>query len=192
MFLSSAPSALLTLLHPYANTTIFTVLSWFRLNYAEVASLSLRICVKTIVFLYVSSRISSCNSRTPAGREQSLERSCSAADGKYMPPACTRGGPVMVGCVSGCVCACVKEGCREPRTRCRGEAGWQLACGTTQSGFDRRSNLGGCQKKFSFELGANNCPWLHESSCAWYTLYKSVKKGDCIEEIAKFIFSFFS
>lgn len=129
MFLSSASSALLTLVHPYANTTIFTVLSWFGLNYHEVASLSLRIYLKTIVFLYVSSGISSCNSRTPVGREHSLERSCSVADGKYLPPACTCRGLVMeCVCLGGRgVCACVKEGCRDPRSRCRGEAGWQQA-----------------------------------------------------------------
>lgn len=162
MFLSSAPSALLSQLHPYANTAIFTVLSWCRLNYTEVASLSLRICVKTIGFLYVSSGISSCNSRTPGSTGWR-----GAAHSRWRVPAPslntqgTSDGGVYVWV---CVCVCVKEGCREPRSRCRGEAGCQLACQTTQNGFDRRINLGGHHKKFHFEWkeiiapGCMSCP----------------------------------
>lgn len=84
----------------YANTAIFTVLSWFRLNYAEIASLSLRICVKTIVFLYVSSGISSSNSRTPA-RQRAGSTAWAGTilrlRARTCHPSCTCRGPVTLG-----------------------------------------------------------------------------------------------
>lgn len=175
VFLSSVASALLILLHSYANIKMFTVLIWFRLNYIKVPSVSLRFSVETIVSLHVCSGIDSCNSRTPAG--QGSQPGEELLHGWWRVPAPslhTRGDHD--GGVGVWVGVCGKEGCGELRSRCRGGAGWQPTCQTTQRGSDRRSYLGEHQKKFHFELGANNCPWLYESSRDWYTQYNSKER----------------
>lgn len=117
VLLPSEAAALLTLHLSYANTAIFTVLSWFRLNYAETASLSLRICVKTIVFLYVSPGISSSTSRTPA-----RQRAGSTAwPGTVLRltactchPSCTCRGPATPGFGTLCACCVWKRGSGSP------------------------------------------------------------------------------
>lgn len=151
VFLSSASSALLTLLHPNANTTIFTVLSWWRLNYTEVASFSLRICVKTIVFLSVSSGISSCNSRTPAGWWTGSTAWRGVARGWWRVPAPslhTQGTSDGAGCV--CMCKRGMQGAQKQMQR-RGRLAAGMPDHTEQ--LWQKEQFGRAPKEISFWIG---------------------------------------
>jgi len=157
----------------YANTAIFTVLSWFRLNYAEVARLSLSICVKTIVFLSVSSGISSWSSRTPARQWAGSTDWAGTAPWWQRVPATHPAGDWWHWAVCKPVC--------KRRTWEGWEQIWgrdKLAARPHRAVVTGGDLWAGTRKKSPFKLGGNNCPCLLEASWAQDTLYNSAQNWE--------------